>query len=106
MVKILRLFTKNATGVAPDGRLFAGDINALEDAVAALSDLTQNLEVASVAIGESGLQLLRYGAGEARLSGALRTDGVMRGLGGLYAGAYTTAQRDALVTPPDRKSVV
>lgn len=95
-----RLFTKNATGIAPDGKWFAGDVNALEDAVAALTDLTQNLEVGSLAIGEAGLQLLRYGAGEARLSGAFRTDGVMRALGGVYAGSFTTTQRDAIANPP------
>lgn len=31
-----------------------------------------------------------------RITGALRTDGILRGLGGLYAGAYTTTQRDAI----------
>lgn len=94
-----RLFTKVANGgITDDGKLFAGDINALQDAVAALADLTQSLQVGSVAIGESGLQIVRYGAGEARLSGALRTDGIIRALGGLYAGAYTTTQRDALTS--------
>lgn len=47
-------------------------------------------------MGETGLQLLRYGPGEARISGAARIDGILRGLGGLYAGAFTTAQRDAI----------
>lgn len=93
---MIRLFTKNATGIAPDGRWFAGDINALQDAVAALNDLSQALGVGSIQIGESGLQLLRYGAGEARISGALRTDGIVRALGGLYAGAFTTTLRDAI----------
>lgn len=91
-----RLFTKNATGVAPDGRWYAGDINALQDAVAALTDLTQTHSVGALAVGESGLQLLRYGAGEARLTGAMRMDGIVRALGGLYAGAFTTTQRDAI----------
>lgn len=95
---MIRLKTFDATGVAPNGRLFAGDLNALQDAVAALTDLTQNLSVASVAIGESGLQLVRYGAGEARLTGAARVDGILRGLSGLYAGQYTTTQRDAIPT--------
>lgn len=95
-----RLFTKNATGVAPDGRWFAGDVNALQDAVAAITDLTQALSVGSIAIGESGLQLVRYGAGEARLSGALRTDKIIRGLGGLFAGSFTSTQRDAITSPP------
>lgn len=58
------------------------------------------MEVGSLAIGEAGLQLLRYGAGEARLSGAFRTDGVVRALGGVYAGSFTTTQRDAIANPP------
>ena len=97
---MIRLFTKNATGVAPDGRWFAGDINALQDAVAAALDLAQTIGTGVLQIGETGLQLLRYGVGEARLTGALRTDGIVRALGGLYAGAFTTTQRDALVLPP------
>lgn len=97
---MIRLFTKTATGVAPDGVWFAGDVNALQDAVAALEDLTQNLQAATLAIGESGLQLVRYASGEARITGALRTDSIVRALGGVYAGGYTTSQRDALVNPP------
>lgn len=95
-----RIFTKNATGVAPDGRWFAGDVNALQDAVAAITDLTQALSVGSISIGESGLQLVRYGSGEARLSGALRTDKILRGLGGLFAGSFSSTQRDAITSPP------
>lgn len=95
-----RLFTKNATGVAPDGRLYAGDINALEDAAAAQTDLAQTIALAVLEIGQVDLQLLRYGALEARVTGALRTDGILRGLGGLYAGAFTTTQRDAITSPP------
>jgi hypothetical protein len=49
-------------------------------------------------VGETGLQLLRYGVGEARLTGALRTDGIFRGLGGLFAGQFTTTQRDAITS--------
>jgi microcystin-dependent protein len=93
---MIRLFTKNSTGVAPDGRWYAGDINAIQDAVAAITDLTQTLSVGVVRIGEAGLQLLRYGAGEARLVGSLRVDGILRGLSGIFAGTYTTAARDAI----------
>lgn len=91
-----RLKTYDATGIAPNGRLFSGDLNALQDAVAALTDLTQHISVVDLAIGESGLLLSRFGAGEARITGALRTDGIMRGLGGLFAGTYTTTARDAI----------
>lgn len=91
-----RVKTFDSTGLATSGRLYAGDLNAMEDQYADLSNLTQNVQVGTLAVGEVGLQLLRYGAGEARISGALRTDGIVRALGGLYAGAFTTAARDAI----------
>lgn len=91
-----RIKTYDATGVAPNGRLYAGDLNLLQDTVAALASLTQNMQVGSIAIGEAGLLISRYGAGEAQLAGALRVSGILRGLGGLYAGSFTTAARDAI----------
>jgi hypothetical protein len=60
------------------------------------SNFAQAIDLASIEIGESGLSLLRYGSLDARLTGALRTDGILRGLGGLYAGAFTTTARDAI----------
>lgn len=83
-------------GTIPNGRIYAGDLNAMQDAAAALSDFLQNIDLAAIRIGESGLSLLRYGAGEARLTGMLRVDGIFRPLGGLIPGAFTTATRDAI----------
>lgn len=97
---MIRLFTKNTTGIAPDGAWFAGDVNALQDAVAAITDLTQALSVGTMAIGESGLQIVRFGSGEARMTGAMRVDAILRGLGGLLAGAFTTTARNAISSPP------
>lgn len=91
-----RLYTKDATGIAPNGRWFAGDINALQDAVAAQTDFTQTISLGTLAIGDSTIQLVKYGAKETRISAALRTDGVIRGLGGLFAGTFTTTARDAI----------
>lgn len=91
-----RIKTFDSTGVAPNGRLFAGDLNAMEDQYADQTNLSQSVSVGLIALGEAGLQVLRYGPGEARITGAVRTDGIMRGLGGLYAGAFTTTQRDAI----------
>jgi len=91
-----RFKTFDSTGLATAGRLYAGDLNAIQDLYADLMNLTQNHGVGSLAVGESGLQLLRYGAGEARLSGAMRSDGILRALGGLYAGAFTTAARNGI----------
>lgn len=85
-----------ATGVATLGRLYAGDLNAIQDIVAAYSDYNQRVDVQTLGIGETGLALTHYGSGEARLSGALRTDGIVRALGGLFAGQFTTTQRDAI----------
>jgi hypothetical protein len=86
----------NATGISPDGRLFAGDLNLFQALVAALDDLTQNLRVGSVAIGESGLAISRFGSLEASLSGALRTSGIIRALGGFVPPTFTTTARDAI----------
>jgi microcystin-dependent protein len=91
-----RVKTFDNTGIATSGRLYAGDLNLIQDQFADLINLLQTHAVGTLQIGESGLQLLRYGAGEARLSGMLRTDGILRALGGVYAGAFTTAQRDAI----------
>lgn len=91
-----RVKTFDATGIAPGGRLYAGDLNSIQDQYADLVNYSQNHGVASLAVGDASIQLLKYGTGEARLTGLLRTDGILRGLGGLFAGQFTTAQRDAI----------
>jgi microcystin-dependent protein len=91
-----RVKSFEATGLAPNGRLYAGDLNAIQDAAAAKADFTQTIDLANLRIGETALQLLKYGPAEARISGSLRTDGIVRALGGLYGGAFSTAARDAL----------
>src|SRR5262245_8363740 len=93
-----RVKSFDSTGVAPYGRLYAGDLNAIQDHYMEVFDLTQNVGVGSMAVGEAGLQITRYGAGDMRVSGAMRSDGIFRGLGGLIAGAFTTTQRDAIPT--------
>ena len=91
-----RIKNFEATGIAPNGRLYAGDLNQIQDDYADLSNFTQTLDVGTLRVGDTSIQLLKYGTAEARLSSALRTDGITRSLGGLYAGAFTTAQRDAI----------
>lgn len=93
---MIRFKNYNATGIAPDGRLYAGDLNLFQDLVAALTDLTQNHSVGTLSIGESGLQLTRYGAGELGISGAARVTGILRALAGFISGTYTTAARDGI----------
>lgn len=99
-----RYKTYDSTGVAPAGRLYAGDLNAIQDMKLDSSDFSQVLDLATLRIGEPGLQLSRFGSSEARISGALRVDGILRGgagaglTGGVLPASMTTAQRDAL--PP------
>jgi hypothetical protein len=96
---MVRLKTYDATGVAPNGRLFAGDLNLLQDTVAALLDYTQNIGVGTIAIGDSSLSISKYGAGELQVSNMLRVLGVFRAASGIVSGSYTTTARDALVNP-------
>jgi microcystin-dependent protein len=91
-----RVKTFDATGIAPNGKLYAGDLNAMQDQYADLLNYSQNVAVGTLAVGEASLQLVRYGTLEARMTGAMRVDGILRGLGGLFGGQFTTAQRDAI----------
>lgn len=68
-----------------------------------VSNLAQAISVGSLTVGETALQLLRYGAGEFRMTGALRTDGILRGLGGILPAAFTTVDRDAIPNGVGRK---
>jgi len=95
---VSRVKTFDSTGLATSGRLYAGDLNAIQDQYADLYNLAQAVGVSVIAVGEAGLQITRYGVGEMRITGAVRTDGILRALGGLYAGAFTTTQRDAIAT--------
>lgn len=91
-----RVKTFDATGISPNGRLFAGDLNSIQDQYADASNFSQTVDVSTLRVGDSGIQILKFGSGEARLTAAFRTDGIVRALGGLYGGAFTTTQRDAI----------
>ena len=91
-----RFKTFDATGIAPNGRLYAGDLNAIQDMKADQSNFGQAIDLAALRIGDGAIQLLKYGALEARFTAAVRADGIVRGLGGLFAGTYSTPQRDAI----------
>ena len=93
---MIRVKSFDATGVAPNGRLFAGDLNAIQDAAAGLSDFTQTIDTSALRVGDSTIQFIKHAPSESRITAALRTDGIVRGLGGLFAGTFTTAQRDAI----------
>lgn len=91
-----------STGVPPDGKLYAGDLNAMQDHFADASNFAQTVDVNILRFGQTDLQWLRYGAGaggivsEARLTGSMRADGIIRALGGFIGGTFTTATRDAI----------
>jgi len=92
-----RYKTFDATGVATSGRLYAGDLNAIQDRYADLAgNYTQNVDVGSIDIGENGLLLSRIGAGQAQLSGRLRLTGGLDAAGGVILGNFTTTARDAI----------
>jgi hypothetical protein len=95
-----RLKTYDATGIAPNGRLYAGDLNLLQDTVAALQDYAQALAVGSLAIGAADTTLTHFGAQEMAVSGLMRVLGIFRAQSGLLSGSYTTTARDAIVSPP------
>jgi hypothetical protein len=94
-----RIKTYDATGVAPNGRLYAGDLNLLQDTVAALTDYTQALAAASIAIGDSGQTISKFGTNELVVANMFRVLGVFRAASGLVSGSYTNAARNALVLP-------
>ena len=91
-----RVKTFDSTGLATSGRLYAGDLNAIQDQYADLVNYAQSHGVGLLAVGDGSLQLLKFGTGEMRLTGHVRTDGILRALGGMFAGAFTTTQRDAI----------
>lgn len=97
---LTRVKTFAATGIATAGRLYAGDLNALQDAVAAASDFAQTIGVSALQVGDSTIQLIKFGTSEARVTAALRVDGLFRALAGVIPGTFTTTQRDAIVAPP------
>src|SRR5262245_8987300 len=71
-------------------------MNSIQDHYADAANFAQTVDLAVLRIGDTAIQLVKFGTGEARVTAALRADGILRGLGGLYAGAFTTAQRDAI----------
>lgn len=90
--------TFDASGIAPGGRLFAGDLNSIQAAKADSSDFGQTIDLGTLRLGDSGISFVKYGPGEVRLTAMFRTDGILRGLGGIIAGAFTTTQRNAIAS--------
>lgn len=95
-----RLKTYDATGIAPNGKLYAGDLNLLQDTVAALADFTKTFQIGTVQVGDSGLAISKFGTGELTLSAAIRISGILRANGGMMPLNCTTTTRDAISSPP------
>jgi hypothetical protein len=87
---LIRIKTYLSDGSNPNGRLFAPDLNALQDAVAALTDTTQHLTVGDITLND--VLLSRFGAGQAQLAASLRVTA------GIQPGTFTTTQRDAIAS--------
>lgn len=93
-----RVKTFESTGQAPNGRVYAGDLNAIQDAAAAINDLTQGIKTGTLDVGETGLQLSKYGAGEMQVAGAFRTTGKFTAGAAIIPKGYTTAGRTAIAS--------
>lgn len=93
-----RYKTFESTGLAPLGRLYPGDLNAIQDMMAAITDFAQVLSLGTLQVGDAGIALTKSGTGEAQLSSALRVTGILRGLGGVVIPSMTTVARDALAS--------
>lgn len=90
-----RFKTFDATGIAPGGRLFAGDLNGIQDLKADQANFSQTVDVGTLRVGGSDVSLTKFGANEGQFSGALRTLGKLMSAGGIDLRLTTTA-RDAL----------
>lgn len=99
----MRYKTFVGTATPPDGVIYAGDLNAIQDLYAAKSDFAQGIDLNTLRVGSSDLQLLKYGAGEFRMTGSLRTDGIIRpgnGIGFSDGSVQLTAAPGPLLTVP------
>lgn len=87
-----------ADGSVPNGRLYAGDLNGIQDFLARQADFTQTIDTGTLRVGDSGLILSKFGTGEVSLSANFRVTGLLRGAKGVEHTPMTSAARDALPT--------
>jgi microcystin-dependent protein len=71
--------------------LYAGDLNAIQDQYADLTNLAQALSIASVAVGESGLIISRFGTGVLGIAGTLRVTSVINAIAGFQVNGVALA---------------
>jgi microcystin-dependent protein len=77
-----RVKTFDSTGIDPGGKIYAGDLNAIQDHYADLFNLLQAIGVISVTVGESGLQITRFATGVLGVSGTIRATAKVNALTG------------------------
>lgn len=92
MSPIQRIKSFDSTGVAPNGRLYAGDLNAIQDAAAGQTDASQTLLLGTLQVGDTGIQALKFGAEIMRITSHLMVDKTV------HLGNLTTTARDALTS--------
>ena len=63
----------------------------MQDHYADLVNLSQSLSVGSIAVGEAGLLISRYGAGILRIAGQLRVDSAINGVTGFQVNGVPLA---------------
>lgn len=68
-----RVKTFDSTGVDPGGKIYAGDLNAIQDHYSDMFNLLQSIGVLQVTVGENGLIISRFAAGVLGVSGTIRT---------------------------------
>jgi microcystin-dependent protein len=77
-----RVKTFDSTGVDPGGKIYAGDLNAIQDHYADLFNLLQSIGVLQVTVGENGLIISRFAAGVLGVSGAIRATAKVNAVAG------------------------
>lgn len=92
MSPIQRIKSFDSTGIAPNGRLYAGDLNAIQDAAAGQTDASQTLLLGTLQVGDTSIQALKFGAEIMRITSHLMVDKT------IHLGNLTTTARDALTS--------
>jgi len=104
---LARYKTFTADGVVTSGRIYAGDLNGIQDWVAQKSDFTQTVDVATLRIGDSSLQITKFGTNVLQVAGTLALaipggggggGGQLLSARGVGIGSLTQAAISALTT--------
>lgn len=86
--------------------MYAGDLNAIQDAAAALVDLAQIFKAGEVHIGASGLAFTKTATGEVTLAGMLALTDLLKPAAALVPANMDTTTRDAIAAAKAPKGSV